>query len=558
MSSPEHGLRRRSATSLGVNEAIRDTIPTEEISMVLDNLGTPVSSLNLALSDGTLISAAEGEVLIALKPERRCSTPEYVRRLRRELAARFPELVFFFQAPDIATQVLNFGISAPIDIQIVGPLGNQAENLRIAQAISREVAAIPGAVDVRLHQVVNVPELRVDVDRTLAAQLGLSQRDVANDMLMSLSGSGQTAPNFWLDPVRGVQYSITVQTPQYRIDSVNTLRNTPITAAGLNEPQLLGNVSRVSHSTGPANVTHYNVARTLDVLAGVQDADLGSVSRGVDEILARFQPQLPRGSTVVVRGQVQSMNNSFSGLTYGLIFAVLLVYLLMVVNFQSWVDPLIILMALPGALSGILWSLFATGTTISVPSLMGAIMSIGVATANSILVITFANDQRRLGMNASQAALAAGMTRLRPVLMTALAMIMGMLPMSLGLSEGGEQNAPLGRAVIGGLIMADLRDALLRAGGVQCPASSAAQAACRRTQRGTAMIETQANNESAASRSSSRVATRRGHSSDGEWRERFLRLCGDLETGPRASDPAVPGGCGGARRLVPDRMAAPN
>ncbi|MBP7936480.1 MAG: efflux RND transporter permease subunit [Phycisphaerae bacterium] len=437
-----------------VSEVIREIIPPEETAMVLDNIGTPVSSLNLALSDGTLISTAEGEVLIALKPERRCTTPEYVKRLRRELAARFPDLIFFFQAADIATQVLNFGISAPIDIQIVGPRANQPENLRIAQAISREVAAIPGAVDVHLHQVVNVPELRVNVDRTLAAQLGLSQRDVANDMLMSLSGSGQTAPNFWLDPIRGVQYSIIVQTPQYKINSISALENTPITATGLNEPRLLSDVAQVSHSTGLANITHHNVARTLDVLVGVQDTDLGSVSRAVDEILDRYRPQLPRGSTVVVRGQVESMNNSFSGLTYGLVFAVLLVYLLMVVNFQSWVDPLIILMALPGALSGIVWMLFATGTTLNVPSLMGAIMSIGVATANSILVITFANDQRRLGMDAPQAALAAGMSRLRPVLMTALAMIMGMLPMSLGLSEGGEQNAPLGRAVVGGLAVA--------------------------------------------------------------------------------------------------------
>jgi len=304
----------------------------------------------------------------------------------------------------MVTQVLNFGLAAPIDIQVVGPRGNLAENLRVARRIRDEVATIPGSADVHLQQLVDAPEIHVDVDRTLASQLGLTQKDVATDALVSLSSSGQVAPNFWLDPKTGVQYSVSVQTPQYKIDSVNALGNTPILTAGSNEPQLLGSLTSVHRELGPTNVTRYNLAVTLDVLANVHDTDLGSVSDGVESVLARVRPSLPRGTTVTVRGQVESMTSSFRGLGFGLIFAVVLVYLLMVVNFQSWIDPLIILMALPGALSGILWMLFVTGTTISVPALMGSIMSIGVATSNSILLITFANDQRREGRSAHDAA----------------------------------------------------------------------------------------------------------------------------------------------------------
>jgi multidrug efflux pump subunit AcrB len=313
------------------------------------------------------------------------------------------------------------------------------------------------------------PDLRVNVDRTLADQLGVRQTDVASDLLVSLSSNNQTAPNFWLNPLNGVNYSIFVQTPQHNIASINDLLNTPVVptqagaivnavAAGAsgNATQLLGNLAGVARGASATNITHYDISPTVDVLLGVQGADLGSVAKLVSQVIAKYQKQLPRGSTITLRGQIQSMQSSFTGLAFGLVFAVVLVYLLMAINFQSWIDPFIILMALPGAAAGILWMLWGTHTTISVPALMGAIMSIGVATANSILMITFANDQRKDGLNAHDAALSAGLTRLRPVMMTALAMIIGMLPMSLGLGEGGEQNAPLGRAVIGGLLMATL------------------------------------------------------------------------------------------------------
>jgi multidrug efflux pump subunit AcrB len=303
--------------------------------------------------------------------------------------------------------------------------------------------------------VTDAPELRVDVDRTLAQEVGLAQRDVAGSTLVSLSSSGQTAPNFWLDPKLGVQYTVAVQTPQYKIDSIAALEETPIVGSPQAQPQLLKNLASVRRSKTAANITHYNISPTFDVLLGVQGTDLGSVTDRVESAVARARGDLPRGTQIVIRGQAESMKSSFRNLAFGLIFAIVLVYLLMVVNFQSWLDPFIILMALPGALSGIIWMLFVTGTTINVPSLMGAIMSIGVATANSILLITFANDHRRhTGSDAIDAAFAAGVTRLRPVLMTASAMIIGMLPMSLGLGEGGEQNAPLGRAVIGGLMVA--------------------------------------------------------------------------------------------------------
>jgi len=436
-----------------VEDAIRKKIPAHELVNILDNMGIPNSGINMALSDGTLFSPAEGEVLISLS-EDHAPTADYVKRLRRELPSEFPELVFFFQPPDMVTQVLNFGLPAPIDVQIVGPSRNKEKNYALARQLRDEIAAVPGAVDVHLQQVIDAPVLKVDVDRTLAGEMGLTQRDVANNTLVSLSSSGQTSPNFWLDPAQGVQYGVAVQTPQYKIDSVEALANTPVQGPTATTPQLLGNVATVGRATSPSNITHYNFAPTFDVLAGVQDADLGSVADAVDRVIERARPTLPRGTQIVVRGQVESMKSSFKNLAYGLVFAVVLVYLLMVVNFQSWIDPLIIMMALPGALAGIVWMLFATGTSISVPSLMGAIMSIGVATANSILLITFANDQRRAGQDARGAAFAAGVTRLRPVLMTAAAMIIGMLPMAVGLGEGGEQNAPLGRAVIGGLAVA--------------------------------------------------------------------------------------------------------
>ncbi len=439
-----------------VENKIRSLIPANELGTMLDNMGIPNSSINLSLSDGSVMSAADGEILISLN-ENHHPTAGYMRNLRKQLSAEFPDMTFFFAPSDIVTQVLNFGIAAPVDIQLSGSMADAGKNQQIMSGIRHEIEALPGIVDVRMQQVVATPDLKVNVDRTLASQLGVTQRDVAGDLLVSLSSSNQTAPNFWLNPATGINYSIYVQTPQYRISTLNALDNTPIVpegARGAQNAQLLENMASTGRSTEPTNVTRYNISPTLDILLGVQGTDLGSAAKEIQNVIDKYKPQLPRASTVVMRGQVQSMQASFSGLAFGLIFAVLLVYLLMVINFQSWLDPLIILMALPAALAGILWMLWASHTTISVPALMGAIMSIGVATANSILLITFANDQRLVGMNARQAALAAGLTRLRPVVMTAAAMIIGMLPMALGMGEGGEQNAPLGRAVIGGLSLA--------------------------------------------------------------------------------------------------------
>ncbi|HWA76350.1 MAG TPA: efflux RND transporter permease subunit [Polyangiaceae bacterium] len=438
-----------------VEDTIREVIPPHEIETLIDNIGVPYSGLNLSLSEGALISSADGQILIALK-EGHAPTSEYVRKLRNVLGERFPESTIFFLPPDISTQVLNFGLAAPIDVQIVSPPGREEQAYAIARQLRRAISSIPGAVDVHIAQVPSAPGLAVDVDRSMAAQFGLSERDVANDLLVSLSSSGQVAPSFWLDPKRGVQYLVAVQTPQYQIASMDALTSTPISLGSERAPQLLSNVAEVRRMWSPQNITHYNVARTFDVQANVDGTDLASVARGVRDVVAKATPSLPRGMTINLKGQAESMESSFRALSWGLLAAVLLVYLLMVVNFQSWLDPLIILMALPGALAGIAWMLFVSHTTLSVPAQMGSIMCVGVATANSILVVSFANDRRKLGSSARDAALAAGMTRLRPVLMTALAMIIGMLPMSLGLGEGGEQNAPLGRAVIGGLACATL------------------------------------------------------------------------------------------------------
>ena len=438
-----------------IENTIRTVIPPNSINTMLDNIGTPYSGINLSLSEGTSISSADGDILIALKADH-APTPDYVRKLRIVLRDKYPATTFFFLAPDISTQVLNFGLAAPIDVQVVGAPGNEDATYDVAKRIAARVAKVPGAVDVHLAQVPRVPQIKVDVDRTMARQHGLTERDIASDLLISLSSSSQTSPSYWLDAKRGVQYLVAVQTPQYELHSLEDLGTTPLATGDSAPPQFLSNVAQLSRSTGPANVTHYNAARTFDVQANVDGADLGSVSTAVNRIVAELKPEFPRGTTVRIKGQVESMESSFRGLGYGLIFAVLLVYLLMVVNFQSWLDPFVILMALPGAIAGIAWILFLTHTTLSVPALMGSIMCVGVATANSILVVTFANDQRKVGRDATAAALAAGMTRLRPVLMTALAMIIGMLPMSLGIGEGAEQNAPLARAVIGGLLLATL------------------------------------------------------------------------------------------------------
>jgi len=416
-----------------------------------DNIGLPNAPFALAWGDNAVVGSADGEILISLNPDNHRPTQEVQRELRRVFRERFPDETFFFQAANITNQILNFGLAAPIDVQIVSR--DAVAGYRLASEIQRKMAVVPGAVDVYVKQQVHTPQIDFSIDRTKANQAGLTQRDVANSLLISLSSSGQTAPNQWLNPVNGVNYSVAVQTPQINMDSIAALGNTPITGGGGGSTQLLDNlVSGTSRSYTSTLVNHYNTQPVFDVMANVDQRDLGGVAGDIQKIVD--ETKIPRAVTIAVRGQVETMNTSFRRLGLGVLFAILLVYLLMVVNFQSWLDPFIILTALPGAFAGILWMLFATQTTINVPSLMGAIMAIGVATANSILLVTFANDERHAGLNQLDAALSAGFTRLRPVLMTALAMIIGMLPMSLGLGEGGEQNAPLGRAVIGGLILA--------------------------------------------------------------------------------------------------------
>ncbi len=435
-----------------VGRAIRDVIPPNEIDNVLDNIGLPASGINLAFSDNATIGEADGEILVALTPKHK-PTAQYVHILREKLHRDFPDMEFFFAAPDIVSQILNFGIPAPIDIQVTG---RDPKGYDIANQIKQRVAEIPGAADVHVHQVVHGPDLRVNVDRTRAEQIGLSQNDVARTMLISLSSSGQASPNFWLNFQTGVNYQVAVQTPQYKMDTLQDLKNTPVVAPNLPRPELLGNLATIERRESPIIVNHYDVQPVFDVLANVQGRDLGGVAGQINKVVNEFQKNLPRGTFLSVRGQVENMNKSFAGIGAGILFAIVLVYFVMVVNFQSWTDPFIIIMALPGALCGIIWMLFVTGTTLNVPSLMGAIMAIGVATANSILVVSFANDERcgDKPKSSLDAALSAGFTRLRPVMMTALAMIIGMLPFSFGLGEGGEQNAPLGRAVIGGLIFA--------------------------------------------------------------------------------------------------------
>jgi len=436
-----------------VEDAIREIIPAHEIELVLDNIGLPNRTYAMAFGDSATTGMADGEILVALAHTRARSTPQYIARLRRDLPERFPQLTFFFQPADIVSQILNFGLPAPIDVQIAGM--DRKNNHALAMAIAERIRQVPGAKDVHLHQVMNVPKLHIDVDQTRARELGLTQQDVSNSLLVSLSGSGQVQPNYWVDPALGISYLVETRTPTYKLDSVDAITALPLRSpsAGV---QLLANVAKVERSVTPEVANHTNVQPTFDVYANVQGRDLGSVAREINQILNEFRAKLAPGDTITMRGQVESMESAFLRLGLGLVFAAVLVYLLMVVNFQSWLDPFIIITALPGALVGIVWSLILWQTTFSVPALMGAIMSIGVATANSILLVTFANEQRAAGKSALDAALEAGQTRMRPVLMTAAAMIIGMLPMSLGLGEGGEQNAPLGRAVIGGLLVATL------------------------------------------------------------------------------------------------------
>ena len=443
-----------------VEDYIHHVIPEEEVKLVLDNIGLPFGGLNLGFVESATIGSTDGEILVSLSAKHH-SVWSYEKRLRRELPQKFPGVTFYFQPADIVSQVLNFGLPAPLDVQVVGK--DSETNYKIAQDIARRIREVPGIVDVNVHQLIDAPQFDVNVDRQRAQLLGLSENDVANSVLFSLSSSAQVARNYWVNPQNGVQYLVAVQTPQYQVDSLNPLNDTPVVPPPSAQPQLpaqpqlLANVATISRDTAPVVISHYNIQRTFDVYADVQDRDLGGPVAGVQKIVdaVKSQPDFPKATDIIIRGQAESMNSAFRTLGMGIIFAVLLVYFLMAVNFQSWIDPLIIISALPGAFAGILWMLFATHTTFNVPSLMGAIMCIGVATSNSILLITFANDQRlKEGKDAAEAALAAGATRMRPILMTALAMVLGMIPMTLALGEGGEQNAPLARAVIGGLLVA--------------------------------------------------------------------------------------------------------
>ena len=449
------GLRIEETAKLAdqVDAVIRETIPPPELQTIIDNIGVPYSGLNLSYSNSGTFGTSDAEILVQLKEERGKATSAYIRDLREKLPQQFPSTQFFFQPADIVTQILNFGTPAPIDIAVTGQ--NQRANYAIAERLASEMRQIPGAVDVHVQQALDEPTLHLDVDRTRAQAVGLQAKDVAQNLLVSLSSSFQTAPTFWLDPRNGVSYSVAVQSPQYRVDSYQALANTPITASAANAPpQILENLVRISTTARQADISHYNVEPMINVYAAVDGRDLGAVSDEVIKHVDAIKADLPRGSHIEVRGQVQTMNSSFKGLEYGLAGAIILAYLLIVVNFQSWLDPFIIITALPGALAGICWILLLTHTTLSVPSLTGAIMCMGVATANSILMVSFAREQMTEGKSAREAALQAGFVRIRPVIMTALAMIIGMVPMAIGLGEGGEQNAPLGRAVIGGLIFA--------------------------------------------------------------------------------------------------------
>jgi len=474
-----------------IDREIRQQIPSNEMDSIIDNIGIPNSFTSLAQGDIPTISPADGEILISLTKEKHGSTRDYEVLLRKRLNEKFPDTTFFFQPANITNQILNFGLPAPIDLQVVG---RDAEaGYKIAAGLAGKIARIPGAVDVHVHQVVDQPDIRMNVDRVKAGQLGLTERDVSGNMLISLSGSGTVAPNFWVNWANGVNYYVAVQTPQYKVNSLDALLRTPVTGgniavnsntagsqagsagAGNNSvgaspsgasqaygnpgaiagnTQLLSNLVTFTRGVSPVIVNHYNVWPVFDVYANVDRRDLGGVGSAVEKIMKEETAHLPRGTTLDLRGQYETMQSSFFRLGLGMLVAVVLVYLLMCVNFQSWLDPFIILTALPGAMAGILWMLFVTGTTLNVPSLMGAIMCIGVATANSILMVTFANDERALVPSAREAMLSAGYARVRPVLMTATAMMLGMLPMALGFGEGGEQNAPLGRAVIGGLLFA--------------------------------------------------------------------------------------------------------
>jgi multidrug efflux pump subunit AcrB len=433
-----------------IEKVVRQIIPPEELRTLVDNIGFPVSGINSTYNNTGTIGSSDGEIQIGLNENHR-PTADYVRALREELPGKFPGDTFSFLPADIISQILNFGAPAPIDVQIRGP--DLHENFAYAQQLLRRLRHVPGLVDARIQQSLSEPSFHVDVDRTRAQYVGITERDVTNSLVVNLAGSSQVQPTFWLNPDNGVNYSIVMQTPQYQVDSLNALQNLPITAPGA-PPQTLGGIADIKRGTVPAVFSQYNIQPLIQIYATTQGRDLGGVAADVQKILDETANDAPKTAQVVMLGQIRTMSNSFSGLIFGLAAAVVLIYLLIVVNFQSWADPFVIITALPAALAGIVWMLFATGTTLSVPALTGAIMCMGVATANSVLVISFAKERLQEHGDASAAAIEAGFVRLRPVLMTALAMIIGMLPMALGLGEGGEQNAPLGRAVVGGLCFA--------------------------------------------------------------------------------------------------------
>lgn len=434
-----------------IEHSVREIIPPHDLKDILDNIGLPTSGINLAYGDNITVSSFDGEMLIALEENHKGSTFEYAKKIRHMLKEQFPQCSGFFQPADIVSQVLNAGLPAPIDIQISGR--EKAKNFKIAQLLKEKITHVKGAVDVTLHQIVDAPQLKFAVDRTKADQLGLTQKDIAASLLISLSSSFQTSPTFWVNPKNGVNYNVAIQTPPNKITNVDDILNTPITAV-TSKGQLLTNLGTISRSTAPSVVSHYRIQNVYDVFVNVQDRDLGGVTKDIQGIISSINKDLPKGTVVSIRGQSESMNSAFQGLFGGLLVALVLIYCLLVMNFHSWTDPLVVLSALPGAFSGIVIALFATHTSFSVPALMGAIMSVGVASANSILLITFANEQLEEGLDPMSAALNAGYIRFRPVIMTATAMIIGMMPMALGLGEAGSQNAPLGRAVIGGLMMA--------------------------------------------------------------------------------------------------------
>lgn len=438
-----------------VEQTIRQVVPPHEIAGILDNIGIPFSGLALSYSNSGLIGTGDADILVSLTPGHG-RTDDYVRALRTRLNRDFPGTTFYFLPADIVSQTLNLGLPAPWDIQIYGR--DQAANRAVAARLADKIRRIPGAVDIRIQQPADQPRLHVNVDRDKAAELDLSERDVANSVLLALSGSSQTQPAYWLNPKLGMQYSVSVRAPERVMDSVGALAGIPVKAGrdGQGDGQLLANVASFARSQGPATVSHFNVMPVIDVFGGVSGRDLGGVFRDIAPLIEQAKKELPRGSFILTRGQADTMNASYLGLGIGLVVAMALIYLMLVVNFQSWLDPFIIISALPGALAGVVWALWLTHTGLSVPALMGAVMSLGVATANSVLIVSFARTNLHRGIAPAAAALDSGATRLRAVLMTALAMIIGMTPLALGLGEGGEQNAPLGRAVIGGLALATL------------------------------------------------------------------------------------------------------